>query len=273
VLLTGRLLVDGGEPLRAAEVLLQAGRRAFGAGSLSSAELFLREAGRAAAGSEDLSTEIAGQLAQVLLHAGQLSEAAQIASRTVAATDGRDLATATAMRLVLARAAAYEGPELLLRALAVEAGLAEIEAAAADVVQAARWPELWFGAAQAVARGADGDAAGACAALSAALEAGDRYPVFSALTMRLVAEAAIRDGWGTPGMLLITADSTFTRLRLGRASAACRALLKTTGWADEQSFAAFGETLGPALHHAGLDPKPAVYPVEQVMTQDGTRSS
>jgi len=496
VLLTGRLLVDGGEPLRAAEVLLHAGHRAFGAGSLSSAELFLREAGRAAAGSEDLSTEIAGQLAQVLLHAGQLSEATQTASRTVAVTDGRDLAAATAMRLVLARAAVmtaawddariqladvrrsrpadqhahaeaavieaqvalgdgrpgsraraeylaaaaagiardagrpdlacealevlgscarlhdldaaaaafgralslaaeadlrvhrlrilnelgtvemlrdahgerleqaraeasragavglavgiganiaalmamtarftdtmqvagevegtarrlgliplqaaallmqgfamahqgrtresehylaaaeaaapddpdlragawaigrgigallaedragarqalararaeapdqharilnpYEGPELLLRALAAEAGPAEIEAAAADVVQAARWPELWFGAAQAVARGADGDAAGACAALSTALEAGDRYPVFSALTMRLVAEAAIRDGWGTPGMLLSTADSTFTRLRLGRASAACRALLKTTGHA------------------------------------------
>jgi hypothetical protein len=81
----------------------------------------------------------------------------------------------------------YEGPELLLRALAAEAGPAEIEAAAADVVRAARWPKLV--------------------------------------------------------------------------------------WADEQSFAAFGETLGPALHHAGLDPKPAVYPVEQVMTQDGTRSS
>jgi DNA-binding NarL/FixJ family response regulator len=132
----------------------------------------------------------------------------------------------------------YEGPELLLRALAAEAGPAEIEAAAADVVQAARWPELWFGAAQAVARGADGDAAGACAALSAALKAGDRYPVFSALTMRLVAEAAIRDGWGTPGMLLSTADSTFTRLRLGRASAACRALLKTTGHAAPRRRAA-----------------------------------
>ena len=44
-------------------------------------------------------------------------------------------------------------------------------------------------------------------------------------------------------------------------------------WADEQSFAAFGETLGPAVQRAGLDAKPAVYPVEQFMTQDGTRSS
>ena len=44
-------------------------------------------------------------------------------------------------------------------------------------------------------------------------------------------------------------------------------------WASEQSFAAFGETLGPAVQQAGLDAKPAVYPVEQVMANDGTRSS
>ena len=44
-------------------------------------------------------------------------------------------------------------------------------------------------------------------------------------------------------------------------------------WADEQAFAAFGETLGPAVQRAGLDARPAVYHVEQVMTQDGTRIS
>lgn len=43
-------------------------------------------------------------------------------------------------------------------------------------------------------------------------------------------------------------------------------------WADEESFAAFGQTLGPAVQNADLDAKPAVYPVEQLMTQDGTRS-
>jgi hypothetical protein len=44
-------------------------------------------------------------------------------------------------------------------------------------------------------------------------------------------------------------------------------------WADEQSFAAFGQTLGPAVQNAGLDARPAVYPVEQTMTQNGSRSS
>ena len=44
-------------------------------------------------------------------------------------------------------------------------------------------------------------------------------------------------------------------------------------WADEQSFAAFGQTLGLAVRNAGLDAAPAVYPVEQIMTRDGSRSS
>jgi hypothetical protein len=44
-------------------------------------------------------------------------------------------------------------------------------------------------------------------------------------------------------------------------------------WSDEQSFAAFGQVLGPAIRQAGLDARPAVYPVEQIMTQDGTRFS
>ena len=123
----------------------------------------------------------------------------------------------------------YEGPELLLRALDGGASRGEIDAVATGVVRAARWPELWFRAARAVASGADGDAAGASAALTAALDAGSRYPVFSALVERLVAEAALRDHWGTPGPLLRSADATFTRLRLGRASAACRALLKAAG--------------------------------------------
>jgi DNA-binding CsgD family transcriptional regulator len=123
----------------------------------------------------------------------------------------------------------YEGPELLLRALAGEAGREEIDSAAAGVVKSARWPELWFGAARAVTRGADGDAAGAEAALAAALDAGRRYPVFSALVQRLVAEAALRDHWGRPQGLLRSADATFTQLRLGRASAACRTLLKAAG--------------------------------------------
>jgi hypothetical protein len=44
-------------------------------------------------------------------------------------------------------------------------------------------------------------------------------------------------------------------------------------WRDESSFAAFGQILGPAVQQAGLNARPAVYPVEQLMTQDGNRSA
>jgi DNA-binding CsgD family transcriptional regulator len=521
MLMIGRLLAEGGEPLRAAEALLAAARQSVAAGSLSSAELLLGEAERAADGREEVQAEISCEHAQVLLQAGRPAEAADVASRMVAAADGRDVATATAMRVVLARAAVmteawptarlqladirgavpvspmaqaeldvieaqvalgdaqpgsrgqaerlaaraadsarnagrpdlacealellglaarlrdldaaqsalaraldvaaaaglrvhrlrilnelgtvemlrdargdrleqarreasragavglaagigvniaalmamtarfddalavagevehtagrlgliplqaaallmqgfalahqgrasdmerylaaaeaaapddadlragawgigrgigalvaedrsaarqalararaqapdqharilnpYEGPELLLRALAGEAGPSDIDTASAGVVKAALWPRLWFGAARAVAAGAAGDPAGAAAALRAALRAGDRYPVFSALTMRLAAEAAIRDGWGEPAALLRDAEITFTRLRLGRAATACRTLLKAAGHAAPRRRAA-DAGLPASLITAGVTPREA----------------
>ena len=108
-MLLGRLLVDGGQPARAAEELLRAGHRAFAAGDFASAELLLREADRIVGLSQspaDLRIAVAGEFAQVILQAGQPAEAAGVAVRTVAAADGLDPAAATAMRLVLARAAA-----------------------------------------------------------------------------------------------------------------------------------------------------------------------
>ncbi len=42
-------------------------------------------------------------------------------------------------------------------------------------------------------------------------------------------------------------------------------------WADEQSFAKFGEVLGPAIQGAGLQPKPAIYAVEGTISQAGQR--
>ena len=43
-------------------------------------------------------------------------------------------------------------------------------------------------------------------------------------------------------------------------------------WADEASFAAFGEIFGPTASEAGLDAKPLVYPVQQMLDQAGQRS-
>lgn len=44
-------------------------------------------------------------------------------------------------------------------------------------------------------------------------------------------------------------------------------------WADEASFAAFGEIIGPATAAAGLDAKPVVHPLEGSIANDGTRTT
>ena len=43
-------------------------------------------------------------------------------------------------------------------------------------------------------------------------------------------------------------------------------------WEDEESFAAFGAVIGPAMHSAGLDGKPAIHPVQATISQDGRLS-
>jgi hypothetical protein len=44
-------------------------------------------------------------------------------------------------------------------------------------------------------------------------------------------------------------------------------------WEDEASFAAFGEVIGPAAAGAGVEPQPAVYPLEGTVSQDGKRTT
>ena len=43
-------------------------------------------------------------------------------------------------------------------------------------------------------------------------------------------------------------------------------------WDDEQSFASFGEVIGPALQSAGLNGRPVVHPLQGIITQAGKRS-
>jgi len=43
-------------------------------------------------------------------------------------------------------------------------------------------------------------------------------------------------------------------------------------WADEASFGAFGEIIGPATAKAGLDAKPVVHEVQGFMAGDGVRN-
>jgi DNA-binding CsgD family transcriptional regulator/tetratricopeptide (TPR) repeat protein len=150
----------------------------------------------------------------------------------------------------------YEGPDLLVAALDGEADLVAAEALLERSVRGARWPAMWAQSAVAVARGAIGDRVAADVALKAAMEASDRYPVFGALAARLVAEAAVRNGWGEPVPLLRAAERTFTGLGLGRAATACRALLSRAG-ARVPRRRRSDTALPAALHLAGITAREA----------------
>ena len=84
---------------------MTAGTEALADGDVAAAVRFLQQAGRNAAASGNLRTEIGSALAQALLQAGQPAEAAGTAAAILSVADGSDPPAAVAMRLVLARAA------------------------------------------------------------------------------------------------------------------------------------------------------------------------
>jgi len=174
----------------------------------------------------------------------------------MAARRALDRARAEAPQQLIRVPNTFEGTELLLRAVGGEPVLPEAEASLTTLVRGARYVALWHGCALAVARGAEGDAAGATTALATALDAGHRYPLFSALAMRLVAEAALRDGWGDPVALLRPAGATFAQLGLPRPTAATRGLLVAAGQAAPRRRR--GDPSVPApLASAGVTPREA----------------
>ncbi|MER7486101.1 AAA family ATPase [Streptomyces sp. NPDC126497] len=69
----------------------------------------------------------------------------------------------------------------------------------------------------------------AVAAIRTALEASAPFPLARHLGLRLAAEAALRDGWGTPGVWLRTAEEYFHDEGMTMVASACRALLRQAG--------------------------------------------
>lgn len=120
------------------------------------------------------------------------------------------------------------GPALLLACLAGTAGTADVQAARTLVVRGARWGEFWQSCAEAVQLGPV-DPAAAVERRGCAVRAGLPTPVFATLGLRLVAEAALRDGWGEPARWLAEAERSAADLGLVRVASACRALLLQAG--------------------------------------------
>jgi DNA-binding CsgD family transcriptional regulator len=118
---------------------------------------------------------------------------------------------------------------VLVRAVQGDATVPEIEAEQARATVGARFSATWLGYARAVALAAAGDPAAAEAAFRGAERAADRYPLFRAIALRLVAEAALVHPFGEPVNWLRDAEAAFVSRRLHRIASACRSLLARAG--------------------------------------------
>jgi DNA-binding CsgD family transcriptional regulator len=92
-----------------------------------------------------------------------------------------------------------------------------------------RWNRQFVLPAEAVLLGRGGDAQAAAAAMAGALECASPFPMARHLLMRLVAQAALADGWGEPVVWLRSAEEYFHAAEAAPIAGACRALLRRAG--------------------------------------------
>ncbi|MGH9157407.1 MAG: ATP-binding protein [Acidimicrobiales bacterium] len=114
------------------------------------------------------------------------------------------------------------GPLLLVLAASGEATPEDVDAARATATPGAGWSDLWLGYGQAAL-------GGGLAAFGPADVSARRHPLFRAIGLRLLAEAAIRDQWGDPVTWLRVAEAVFVAGGQDRIASACRGLLKRVG--------------------------------------------
>ena len=121
------------------------------------------------------------------------------------------------------------GLHLLLRVLSGSTDRAGYEAVVAAPVSRLRWDRQFSLFASAILHGREGRPAEAAEAVAEALHFGAPYATARHLGLRLVAEAAIADGWGTPVDWLRDAEEYFHTGDVPAVAGACRALLRRAG--------------------------------------------
>ena len=123
----------------------------------------------------------------------------------------------------------HYGLKLLLSVLDGEAGWRDHELAASKLQASIRWNQQFILLAKAVLLGRDGKAADANEVAVTVQQDQQFYPLAYHLGLRLTAEAAIVDGWGTPIAWLRRAEEYFHQRSNVAVAAACRALLRHAG--------------------------------------------
>jgi DNA-binding CsgD family transcriptional regulator len=155
---------------------------------------------------------------------------ALIGEDPTAALSATRLAIAAARRCAaLYPLAEPAGLDLLLRVLSEGAGRREYGEAVARSARGVRWNEQFTCFADAVLSGRAGHGQRAEAAMARAELAAGPYPTAHHLGLRLVADAAIADGWGQPELWLRCAEEYFHTLAAPAVADACRARLRRMG--------------------------------------------
>jgi hypothetical protein len=121
------------------------------------------------------------------------------------------------------------GLDLLLRVLDDTADRGEYQSIAEAPVSSLRWNRQFTLFAGAVLDGREGHPVAALDSVAAAMRAGAPYPGARHLGLRLVSEAAVADGWGTPVDWLRSAEQHFHDRGVPAVASACRALLRQAG--------------------------------------------
>lgn len=121
------------------------------------------------------------------------------------------------------------GLHLLLQALDGELDFAGYQAARAVAASDMRWNRQFALFAGAVLAGRAGRTEQAMASMTAGLRAAQAYPLGRHLGLRLVGEAALRDGWADSVEWLREAESFFHEAGVPAVASACRAQLRRAG--------------------------------------------
>ena len=121
------------------------------------------------------------------------------------------------------------GLQLLLSAVDGELSVSDLSEHAGKAAAAMRWNRQFVLFAEAVALGAAGDVDGATVKAAAARAAAAPFALARNLALRLVAEPALRDGWGDPVAWLREAEEHFHQAGNVPVASACRRVLRTAG--------------------------------------------
>ncbi|MGC5345441.1 helix-turn-helix transcriptional regulator [Streptomyces sp. DT171] len=142
----------------------------------------------------------------------------------------------------------------LLAVLAGDAGREEYEAAVAAPAAALAWNQQFLRLTEAVLLGREGDHEGAVRAVRAAGRTAETFPLAHHLGLRLVADAALLQGWGDPVAWLRTAEEFFYAAEIQPVAGACRASLRQAGVSVAQHRGGWDRIPAPLRTH-GVTPR------------------